>query len=192
MSSQPQVAPAPSETGAPVVLVPINGRRGVVAHAIVDASDEALVVPFRWHLDTDGYAIRTVDPATGLKELMARRIMGLERGDGWEVDHISRDKLDNRRSNMRVVTHAQNMQNRVRTDGNSSYRGVSRRKGTRRRPFQAYGCLDGKQAHLGFYAEEIEAARAAAAFRRRHMTHSVDEALGVLPPCRCAACRASG
>lgn len=45
--------------------------------------------------------------------------------DGREVDHPNHNGLDNRRCNLRVVTHAQNMQNRrANARFSSKYRGV--------------------------------------------------------------------
>lgn len=159
---------APSE-GPPFVRVPVNRRGLPPVYALVDAADAHLVEGLKWHQNNDGYATRTVDAKAGVKELMARRILGLRPGDGWETDHISRDKLDNRRSNLRRVTHAQNAQNRVRSDGGCKARGVSRRKAKKTKQFQAYGMVDGKQNHLGFYETEAEAAEVARAWRAEHM-----------------------
>ena len=44
--------------------------------------------------------------------LMHRQIMNLSAGDGKEVDHINRNPLDNRRSNLRLVTRKENLSNR--------------------------------------------------------------------------------
>ena len=64
-------------------------------------------------------------------------------------------------------------------------------KGRRSRPFQAYGCAAGKQSHLGFYDEELDAARAAEAWRRVHLPFAVpDGSLDPLPSCPCRDCRA--
>ena len=193
METARQLDATPSETGASFVRVPVKSRKGIVAWATVDRADESLVVGLDWHLSTDGYAQRSLPPKGRVKEFMARRILGLRPGDGVESDHISRDKLDNRRSNLRIVTHAQNSQNRVRTDGNSRYRGVSRKKDRKAaRPFQAYGCAAGKQSHLGFYDEELDAARAAEAWRRVHLPFAVpDGSLDPLPSCPCRDCRAA-
>lgn len=57
---------------------------------------------------------------------MARMILGLEPGDGKQVDHIDGDGLNNRRSNLRVVTMRQNQFNSVkpRRPSSSKYKGV--------------------------------------------------------------------
>ena len=47
---------------------------------------------------------------------------------GAEIDHINGYKLDNRRSNLRVVTHKFNVQNgSAHNDSTSRYKGVSKR-----------------------------------------------------------------
>ena len=46
-----------------------------------------------------------------------------------KIDHINRDVLDNRKSNLRCVTHSENIFNRPKQSNNKSgYKGVSSRK----------------------------------------------------------------
>jgi len=47
---------------------------------------------------------------------------------GLEVDHINGDRRDNRRSNLRFVTKAQNQMNRVAVSSASGFKGVARNK----------------------------------------------------------------
>jgi len=74
---------------------------------------------FRWYLlvtrNKMRYAYRLERVADGrkLSVFMHRHIMGLSRGDGKVVDHINRDSLDNRRSNLRICTRSENNKNRV-------------------------------------------------------------------------------
>lgn len=160
--------------------IPLHGRGGVVrAYVMVDAEDWPWLSHFKWYLKTDGYAIRNIRhplrPGKQAEQQMARLIMGLGFGSPYKVDHIDHDTLNNCRSNLRVVTHAQNHQNR-RAEGDrgtsSRFRGVSFRKDKKKRPWHAYGCIDGKLKHLGFFEDEQEAADAAAAWRREHMPFS--------------------
>ena len=78
------------------------------------------------------------------------------------VDHINGDGLDNRRSNLRPATKAENARNsRRRVDSTSGFRGVSFTKQTGR--WRAYITADRKangRTHLGYFDTAAEAARA--------------------------------
>lgn len=86
---------------------------------------------------------------------LARFLMGEPKG--LCVDHINGDTLDNRRSNLRIVTRQQNNLNRHVAWGSSKFRGVSRNKG--RKKWEAVISLDKKQKHLGYFKTEEEAAK---------------------------------
>jgi hypothetical protein len=104
---------------------------------------------------------------------MHRLILGLPVGDPRLGDHINRNRLDNRRSNLRIVDRAGNGQNvGSRAGSTSSFRGVS--WDSRNRKWSAQCMLRQKLYHLGRYTSEIEAARAAAAFRAEHMPFAVE------------------
>jgi hypothetical protein len=70
---------------------------------------------------------------------------------GLDVDHIDRDKFNNRPSNLRLATRSQNC-------ANKPTRGVHQRKSSGK--FQAYVYKDRSCIHLGMY-ETADAARAA-------------------------------
>jgi len=76
---------------------------------LVDDDDFVKVSSYNWK-ESRGYAY------TNIKDIgivmMHRMIMGLQRGDGLEVDHIHHNKLDNRKSQLRICTPLQNSQNR--------------------------------------------------------------------------------
>lgn len=74
---------------------------------IVSGKDYPALSKHRWHLHSQGYASTNIN---GRLVLMHRLIMGTPRG--MDTDHINGDKLDNRRTNLRVCTHAQNQLNR--------------------------------------------------------------------------------
>lgn len=87
--------------------------------------------------------------------------------DGFLVDHINQDKLDNRRENLRLATRQDNEANkrkrRTQNGGatTSQYKGVTLMKDRpRRKPWRATITVDRKQRALGTYATEAEAARA--------------------------------
>lgn len=121
-----------SESAAPeVARIALHGVGGVRAHALVDADmARDLVDGPRWHLTSTGYARRR--RRGGGYDYMHRLVAGLVAGDGLQVDHINRDKLDNRRANLRVVTHLLNGQNLGAIGGTSRHRGVFFDRGTGR------------------------------------------------------------
>ena len=140
--------------------------------AQVDDSDYAVISGRRWHFN-GRYASRS-DGHTTI--YMHREILGLSPGDGQEVDHINGDPLDNRRVNLRVTSHAVNGQNRQSLPGHSTYRGVSWMKsGNRARRWVAQAMLDGKYQALGYFAEEIDAAAAAAQWRVANMPGAIED-----------------
>lgn len=121
--------------------------------ALVDTQDVELVIQLLWRLGTHGYAV-SKDGRT----LMHRLIMGA--ADGVQVDHINHDKLDNRRSNLRVVTRAQNAANqrKCKTKTTSSkYKGVCLHSSGR---WRAHIQANKTYTFLGYYPDEESAARA--------------------------------
>lgn len=76
-----------------------------------------------------------------------------------QLDHINRDKGDNRIENLRICDHAQNQtNNRLREHCSSRYKGVCRYKPLGK--WMAYITANGKRIHLGYHVEERDAARA--------------------------------
>jgi hypothetical protein len=150
------------------VLIPLY-RRGVIGHALVDDADAEIVGARRWNVLPTGYAVSR-DSAGSV--YMHRLVIGLGAGDSRQVDHINRDKLDNRRENLRVCTAAQNHQNKPSyRNSTSPFRGVSRD----RSKWRATVVLAGVQHFLGYFTDELDAARAAAQFRAQHMPFSIED-----------------
>lgn len=142
-----------------------------VGVAIVDDEDLPLVSSKRWYCEV-GYAATSVH---GRAIKMHRLILGDDIPVGMECDHINRDRLDNRRSNLRVCTHAENMQNRpTHRNGKSRFRGVYWASHANR--WRAQARLDGKFYHIGYFADEEEAAQAASRWREQNMPFAVEAA----------------
>lgn len=76
---------------------------------------------------------------------------------GLEIDHINRDRQDNRIENLRLVTKALNNHNKVSNRGNSPYIGVNFYKPTGR--WVARVVKDKKIYHLGTFDDPEEAAK---------------------------------
>lgn len=97
--------------------------------ALIDEADWPLIEGRTWRRGTTGYAIaETMYSTDGVKRKarfrMHRVIVGVI-PEGMEIDHINRNRLDNRRANLRVVTVSANRQNKTSVKGSSSkYLGV--------------------------------------------------------------------
>jgi hypothetical protein len=148
--------------GATVAEIAVQ-TKGEPAAALVDPEDYERFGGLRWYL-TSGYAARRAHGAT---VYLHRLILGLVPGDGLQCDHINRDRLDNRRVNLRTVPQARNLRNRGSKPGSSSrFRGVWFRadRGT----WGAQAKLE-EQAHcLGTFKNEIDAAIAVNEFWIAH------------------------
>jgi len=157
---------------ADVGVIPLHRQDGSIrAWTVVDADDFDDLTSFNWHW-ADGYAARNVQAPSGrYQETMARRILGLGRGRHPQADHKDRNRLNNRRSNLRIVTHAQNLQNVPSKAGTSVHRGVSWREDLKK--WRADATSDGRR-YYAYFDDELEAAAAAASARQELMPFALD------------------
>lgn len=115
------------------------------------------------HIDRlSGYHVVGLTCCGQWKLYQAHRI-AIALADGqWpamSVDHINGDKSDNRRGNLRVCSHGQNMRNQGRkSSGSNPLKGAYFH--TRSGRWQSSICIDYRQIHLGYF-ETAEAAHAA-------------------------------
>ena len=96
---------------------------------IVDDEDYEWLNQYSWHayynIDNDSYYARRAGKLPNDKIRMHRQILGLDYGDKRQGDHIHHDTLDNRRSELRIVTCRENGSNRKNKNScTSQYVGV--------------------------------------------------------------------
>lgn len=150
--------------------IPLRNRQGVImTHALVDDEDAEEVGRWRWCLGWGGYAGRN----DGRSVLLHRYLLGLEHGDPRQGDHKNRDRLDDRRANLRIVTRAEQQQNLPSMGGASRFRGVSICSTTGR--WRATVVFQGRQYSCGRHESEIAAAKAAEAWRLEHMPFAMPD-----------------
>lgn len=136
--------------------------------ALIDAEDLPLLGDGSWSLAERAEGFRTRFYAQGFINrnmvLMHRVILGAR--SGQTVDHINGDGLDNRRSNLRLVTPSQNNQNQPKKpNGTSIYKGVSR---TRSGKWLVMIQVNREVLVRKRYLDEVEAARAYDDLARTH------------------------
>ena len=125
----------------------INAKDG---YALVDA-DMAWLDKHHWYLANTGYAMTNINKK---RTLMHHLLLGKPE-KGTVTDHINRDKLDNRKSNLRFCTISQNNANRgIDMSSKILYKGVCFDK--RRNKFIA----STHSGYIGGFNTAEEAARA--------------------------------
>jgi len=132
-------------------------------YTTVEPRDYYVFGKFKWILLGTGsnlYAVREakIGPRETKRVYLHREIMKPKKRK--LVDHRNNDSLDNRRANLRLATHSQNVINRPKTKSKttSKYRGVYFDK--YRKNWGAVIRLHYKQRWLGRFENEIDAARA--------------------------------
>jgi hypothetical protein len=140
-----------------VFKIPVGGKQKEFGtYALCSAEDFDGLSKYSWYWSGDGYPTTTLKGCKSIKS-MSRLIMQPEKGK--IVDHINRDKKDNRRENLRCVTHAQNNQNRTKKEGCSScYNGVVYEK--HKKKFIARLTVNSLLHSIGTFDDEIDAAKA--------------------------------
>lgn len=140
-----------------VARVPLS--RGF--EAIIDAADAPLVAAFNWSAKLGrhtAYARRN-DQSGGRQAnvLLHRFILGAP--EGAQVDHVNGDGLDNRRANLRLASHSENLRNRrLNANSASGLKGVYWHKSSGRWAAQIQ--TNGRRKRLGLF-DTPEAAHAA-------------------------------
>ena len=138
-----------------VVLRNKNGEE--VARSKIDREDVVLVSKYKWRLHASGYAYSDGGHKSSEKIMMHRLVLGLNARAGTvrtrEVDHINRDKLDNQKSNLRVVPLWVNQMNRDGQEGKPRI-GVMYKPQCARRPWVAKQSIRKHTRHAYFSTYE--------------------------------------
>ena len=147
MSTQPVTS-----TEDCAVVVPLMGKYS--GEAYIDPED-SWVLQYRWCMARRhrvDYAVAQID-----RQQHFLHVLLMKPPKGQEVDHVDSDGLNCRRSNMRVVSHWQNMLHKRRAINKSSrYKGVYWYKD--RSCWVAHITTDGKMRFLGYFWDEEDAA----------------------------------
>lgn len=145
-----------------MVEIPL-GKNGFQGKAIVDKKF-AYLLNYKWTLSKNGYAVRDAKRYTNY--LMHHEIVGKRRG--LDVDHINRDKLDNRVKNLRHVTRSINNLNSAKPRGTmySEYRGITFDK--TRGKWKAELTIE-KKTRVGYRSTEEEAINLRKELERKYL-----------------------
>jgi hypothetical protein len=132
-------------------------------YAMVDVEDFERLNQYKWHCSHYGYAKRAAPNRTGKgrkQVIVYMHKLLCPVPEGKIADHINRNSLDNRKANLRPATQKQNVWNRkfIRKGGKTRYNGI--RWDKNREKWQVRLTINGRRESFGYYADEIEAAKA--------------------------------
>lgn len=131
----------------------------IVGWTVVDKEDIELVKDFKFFkaFKYRGYYSVVYVSEDKSKKALAHLIIGRP-DEGYVVDHVNGNPLDNRRGNLRFATHSENRMNAKKTikKCSSRYKGVCYDKN--RDLWMAYIDVGGSRDFIGRFDTEIEAA----------------------------------
>jgi hypothetical protein len=123
---------------------------------IIDRADYDAVRKYKWYAHSNGSGNYYVKRNGGKDGVIGLANSLMNPPEGLIVDHINGDGLDNRRENLRICTHAENMRNRRKLkQGRSQYKGVRLEPSGRWRAVIKY---EGEMIHIGCFDTENQAA----------------------------------
>lgn len=155
------------EVAGDIAKVPLHGRGGkFYGWTVIDISDVEKIKDVAWTLGASGYAVGR-PPGFAKPTNLHRLILGLNPCDVRNVDHVDGDKLNNRRKNLRICTHLENMKNtRLKKSNTTGLKGVSKTASGR---WRARITVNSKEIRLGvFDTKELAAAAYDAAALKFH------------------------
>jgi len=130
--------------------------------AQIDPEDWPLVSQYTWHAKLENdylWYAATSTRERGKQRTIKMHDLLMSPPPGMMVDHRnSKATLDNRRSNLRICTNAQNQQNTGSRCGSSPFKGVS--WSARKEKWLVQFRCHGKYRFVGYFADEEAAARA--------------------------------
>ena len=131
-------------------------------YAIVDPEDYEKLNQYKWYTKDNGY---TFYAERKMRQFGKKRTIRMHRQimhapPDKVVDHKNHHGWDNRKENLQVVSQQENTWNseRGKNTGSSKYKGVNYDKAHRK--YRATLCHNSGKIHLGYFENEIDAARA--------------------------------
>ena len=141
-------------------MIPLTKQK----FAIVDPEDYDRLIKYKWYAHNNNHTFYAVRSLTNGKFLPRKNMymhhLVVDIPPGMFADHINHNGLDNRKANVRPVTHTQNVWHRrkFKSPSRSRFKGVDWANDMKR--WRARITVNGKRMYLGSFKTEVEAARA--------------------------------
>lgn len=121
---------------------------------LLDLDDWEYFKNYPLKVDSQGYVVYRIDKKS---KSVHRKVMN--NPEGMRIDHIDRNKLDNRKQNLRTCSNVENCMNiGISKRNTSGYKGV--RRAQRANRWEAYITVYGKKFYLGSFIKIEDAAKA--------------------------------
>lgn len=144
-----------------VVRIYFSGKYSVkFPFALIDVADLDAVSKINWNVDFNGYVL---GKKSG-KSIRLHNLLLPAKSKKEPVDHLNRDRTDNRRLNLHYTTQSFNAANRT------GAMGVSWNKALKR--WHAHIRVNYKRIHLGFFKEKGAAIQARSTARQKYFSLS--------------------
>ena len=132
-------------------IIPLTQGR----ETLVDAEDVEFLKKFNWYWSAcktnTGYAVLKITNNLGMHRALT------ECPDGYMVDHINGNSLDNRKENLRIVTNRENMLNTSVHRSGRLFGAIFHKKANK---WMSQIRVKGIKKHLGMFKTEHEAHQA--------------------------------
>lgn len=129
------------ETNNEYTTLIIIDNKNRITKVLVDNDDVDTLKHYSFRVNSNGY-IKTQN------NIYLHRLIK-DVPSGYEIDHINRNKLDNRKNNLRITNHKDNCNNRYK----DVLTGINKLKRLKTKPYQLR--INGK--HIGYYSTLEEA-----------------------------------
>jgi len=137
-----------------MTTVPLKDGRAF----FIDDEDAERVLKLKWSANKDDYVMHSERIGKRIKTVYLHRFI-LNLPAGVKADHRDRNPLNNQKFNLRPASNSMNCANiRKRQGCSSKFKGVHFFK--RRGKYQAQIGVSGRRIYLGYFDDEVEAARA--------------------------------
>jgi hypothetical protein len=137
----------PSHRKGKMKEIELSGTTGKGKYVLVDDDDYERLSQNKWYISHNGYCSKyaRIDNKQ-VYILMHRELLGLEYGNkSILADHINHNRLDNRKSNLRVCTPSQNRSNTKNSNSKSGIKGVYELDNRyTNKKYRSVICLNGK------------------------------------------------
>ena len=136
------------DTYSQLIITDQNGN--IKKIVLIDTEDVEKLKKFSFRVHNNNYIETCVN---GKSKYLHQIVMG-EVDKGYEIDHINRNKLDNRKNNLRVCKHIDNTHNRVKSN-TFLQQGITKLSRLKTKPYQVRIA----NKHIGYYSTLEEAIR---------------------------------